>query len=56
MTRLRFTVKDLSKVAEEKEWKKNGAVGLILKDSGVQAIYGPKADVIKSNIQDILGV
>ena len=56
MTRLRVTVKDLSKVAEEKEWKKNGAVGLILKDSGVQAIYGPKADVIKSNIQDILGV
>lgn len=56
MTRLRVTVKDLSKVAEEKEWKKNGALGLILKDRGVQAIYGPKADVLKSNIQDILGV
>lgn len=56
MTRLRVTVKDISKVAEEKEWKNNGALGLILKDKGVQAIYGPKADVLKSNIQDILGV
>ncbi|WP_195988860.1 PTS transporter subunit IIBC [Clostridium sp. D53t1_180928_C8] len=56
MTRLRVTVKDIDKVADEKEWKKNGALGLILKDSGVQAIYGPKADVLKSNIQDILGV
>ena len=56
MTRLRVTVKDISKVADEKEWKKNGALGLILKDKGVQAIYGPKADVLKSNIQDILGV
>ena len=56
MTRLRVTVKDIEKVADEKEWKKNGALGLILKDSGVQAIYGPKADILKSNIQDILGV
>lgn len=56
MTRLRVTVKEIDKVADEKEWKKNGALGLILKDSGVQAIYGPKADVLKSNIQDILGV
>ena len=56
MTRLRVTVKDKSKVASEADWKKNGALGLILKDNGVQAIYGPKADVLKSNIQDILGV
>ena len=56
MTRLRVTVKVREKVAGEKEWKMNGALGLILKDSGVQAIYGPKADVLKSNIQDILGV
>ena len=54
MTTLRVTVKDISKVADEKEWKKNGALGLILKDNGVQAIYGPKADVLKSNIQDII--
>ena len=56
MTRLRVTVKDIALVADEKEWKKNGALGLILRDKGVQAIYGPKADVLKSNIQDILGV
>lgn len=56
MTRLRVTVKDLSLVAPEKNWKDNGAVGLVLKDKGVQAIYGPKADVIKSNVQDLLGV
>ena len=49
---LRVTVKEVSKVAEEKEWKRNGALGLILKDNGVQAIYGPKADVLKSDIQD----
>lgn len=56
MTRLRVTVKDIEKVASESEWKKNGALGLILRDKGVQAIYGPKADVLKSNIQDIIGV
>lgn len=56
MTRLRVTVKDMSLVGNETAWKKNGAVGLVLKDKGVQAIYGPKADVLKSDIQDILGV
>lgn len=55
MTRLRVTVKDMSLVGHEKEWKKAGALGLILKDKGVQAVYGPKADVIKSNILDMLG-
>ncbi len=56
MTRLRVTVKDRLLVKAEKDWKKTGAIGLILKDKGVQAIYGPKADVIKSNIIDMLGV
>ena len=56
MTRLRVTVKDLDKVASEYKWKQNGALGLILKGNGVQAIYGPKADILKSNIQDIIGV
>ena len=56
MTRLRVTVKDPSIVGDEKAWKACGALGLVLKDKGVQAIYGPKADVLKSNIQDILGV
>lgn len=56
MTRLRVTVKIAENVASEQEWKQNGALGLIVKDKGVQAIYGPKADVLKSDIQDILGV
>ena len=54
MTRLRVTVKDLSLVAEKDAWKTEGALGLIKKDNGIQAIYGPKADVIKSDINDIL--
>jgi PTS system glucose-specific IIC component len=55
MTRLRVTVKDRDKVGTEKAWKQTGALGLILKDNGVQAIYGPKADVLKSEVQDYLG-
>lgn len=54
MTRLRITVQDVSKVGSESQWKKAGAMGLIIKDSGVQAVYGPKADVLKSDIQDLL--
>ena len=54
MTRLRVTVKDLSKVADISAWKAEGALGLIKKDNGIQAVYGPKADVLKSDINDIL--
>lgn len=54
MTRLRVTVKDPSKVADKEAWKKEGAMGLIVKDNGIQAVYGPKADVLKSDINDIL--
>ena len=54
MTRLRVTVKDLDKVAELDKWKQEGALGLIKKDNGIQAVYGPKADVLKSDINDIL--
>lgn len=56
MTRLRVTVKDTSKVDSENEWRKTGAIGLLVKDNGVQVIYGPKADVIKSNLLDTIGV
>ncbi|WP_227394562.1 PTS transporter subunit IIBC [Jeotgalibacillus aurantiacus] len=55
MTRLRVTVKQIDLVADEKTWKQNGALGLVVRDRGVQAIYGPKADVLKSDIQDQLG-
>jgi len=54
MTRLRVTVKNSSLVAEESLWKRNGAVGLIKKDKGIQAIYGPKADNLKNKINDTL--
>ena len=54
MTRLRVTVKDADKVGTEEQWKAEGAMGLVMKGQGVQAIYGPKADVLKSDIQDIL--
>ena len=54
MTRLRVTVKDADKVGNAEQWKAEGAMGLVMKGQGVQAIYGPKADVLKSDIQDIL--
>ena len=54
MTRLRVTVKDLDKVADVTAWKAEGALSLIKKDNGIQAVYGPKADVLKSDINDIL--
>ena len=54
MTRLRITVKDADKVGDVEQWKAEGAMGLVMKGQGVQAIYGPKADVLKSDIQDVL--
>ncbi len=55
MTRLRVTVKDPSLVADADQWKAEGALGLLQKGEGVQAIYGPKADILKSDINDLLG-
>ena len=54
MTRLRVTVKDSDKVAGDDAWKNEGALGVIRKGTGIQAVYGPKADVLKSDINDIL--
>lgn len=54
MTRLRVTVKNPDIVADADAWKSEGALGLIKKDTGIQAVYGPKADVLKSDINDIL--
>ncbi len=54
MTRLRVTVKNPDLVADTEAWKAEGALGLLKKDTGIQAIYGPKADVLKSDINDIL--
>lgn len=54
MTRLRVTVKNIDLVADISAWKAEGALGLLKKDNGIQAVYGPKADVLKSDINDIL--
>ena len=54
MTRLRVTVKDHAKVADLAAWKAEGALSLLVKGDGIQAVYGPKADVLKSDINDIL--
>ncbi|TGZ98366.1 PTS transporter subunit IIBC [Rodentibacter pneumotropicus] len=55
MTRLRITVHNADLVGDEAGWKQAGAMGIIIKGTGIQAIYGPKADVLKSDIQDLLG-
>ncbi len=54
MTRLRVTVKDASLVAEAERWKAAGAMGFFKRDNGIQAVYGPRADVLKSDINDLL--
>ncbi|MBN6709917.1 PTS transporter subunit EIIC [Haemophilus haemoglobinophilus] len=54
MTRLRITVHNAELVGDEASWKQVGAMGFIVKGTGIQAIYGPKADVLKSDIQDFL--
>ncbi|MGL5989199.1 PTS transporter subunit IIBC [Cetobacterium sp.] len=55
MTRLRVTVKNPDAVSHKNLWKKTGLIGLIVKDCGVQAVYGPKSDILKCKIIDILG-
>ncbi|MEJ6079885.1 PTS transporter subunit IIBC [Vibrio sp. 1-Bac 57] len=52
MTRLRLTVNDPRLVAEYSSWKSTGALGLVIKEQGVQVIYGPGVDVIKSRLLD----
>ena len=54
MTRLRVTVKNPDLVADVDKWRAEGALSLMKKDKGIQAVYGPKADIIKSDINDIL--
>ncbi len=54
MTRLRVTVKNPDLVADIEKWRAEGALSLMKKDKGIQAVYGPKADILKSDINDIL--
>jgi len=52
-TRLRCSVAD-SSLVDEKLLKATGAVGVIVKGTGVQVIYGPQVAVIKSNLETYL--
>ena len=54
MTRLRVTVKNPDLVADADAWRAEGALGILKKGEGIQAIYGPRADVLKSDINDAL--
>lgn len=52
-TRLRCSVAD-SSLVDQKLLKATGAVGVIVKGTGVQVIYGPQVAVIKSNLEEYL--
>jgi len=53
ITRLRVAVKDISKVDKEAV-KREGAAAVLEVKGGIQAIFGAKADLIKSKINDII--
>ena len=53
ITRLRVSVKDVSLVQPNEFWKKElSAKGLMIKGTGVQAIYGSRASILKSIISE----
>lgn len=54
ITRLRVAVRDVSKVDRD-ALKAEGATAVLDVKGGVQAIFGAKADLIKSKINDIIG-
>lgn len=54
ITRLRVSVKDVSKVDKERI-KALGATGVLEVQGGVQAIFGAMADPIKQRINEIIG-
>lgn len=54
ITRLRVAVRDVSKVDKE-AIKAEGAVAVLEVKGGIQAVFGAKADLIKSKINDMMG-
>lgn len=55
ITRLRVTVKDTAKVADDKYWKTElKAKGVFKKGSGVQVIYGALAEILKNEVNNSL--
>lgn len=53
ITRLRVSVNDVKNVDKE-ELKNLGAAGVLEVGNNIQAIFGPKSDTIKSQMQDIM--
>ncbi|GAE31098.1 glucose-specific PTS transporter subunit IIBC [Alkalihalobacillus hemicellulosilyticus] len=53
ITRLRVSVDDVNKV-EKDTLKKLGASGVMQMGNNIQAIFGPRSDQIKSQMQDII--
>lgn len=53
ITRLRVAVDDIEKVDQDK-LKALGAAGVMVIGNNIQAIYGPKSDTLKSEINEIM--
>jgi len=53
ITRLRVSVNDIKNVDKD-ELKRLGAAGVLEVGNNIQAIFGPKSDTLKSQIQDIM--
>ncbi|OIJ13418.1 PTS glucose transporter subunit IICBA [Anaerobacillus alkalilacustris] len=53
ITRLRVSVKDIKKVNKD-ELKKIGAAGVLEVGNNIQAIFGPRSENIKGQIEDII--
>ncbi|MED4014744.1 glucose-specific PTS transporter subunit IIBC [Sutcliffiella cohnii] len=53
ITRLRVSVKDVNQV-DKNQLKKLGASGVMQIDKNIQAIFGPRSEIIKGQIQDII--
>lgn len=53
ITRLRVSVADITKV-EKKELERLGAAGVLEVGNNIQAIFGPRSEIIKGQIQDVM--
>lgn len=53
ITRLRIGVKEIEKVDRD-ELKKLGAAGVVVVGSGIQAIFGPKSDNLKTEMDEYI--
>ncbi|GAB6169276.1 glucose-specific PTS transporter subunit IIBC [Clostridium carnis] len=53
ITRLRVTVKDMS-IVEKENLKKLGSAGQMVIGNNMQAIFGPKSDMLKEQMRDII--